>query len=125
MSCFTSCLESASCSDHAQLTMQIRNLKLSGMPEHLYTRLVEAQQSIPSHTDSLSMILTDELETRTSRKITRMRRSAGLGTDETREAFDSAWNAGINQKLIRSLGTCRFHTNDNAILDVSRVSVVP
>jgi len=95
-------------SDHSQLTMQIRNLKLSGMLEHLDARLLEAQQNNLSHTEFLSMILTDELETRTSRKIIRLLHSAGLGTDKTLETFDFAFNPTINQKLIRSLGTCRY-----------------
>ena len=95
-------------SDHAQLTMQIRNLKLSGMLEHLDTRLLEAEQNDLSHPEFLSMILTDELETRTARKISRLLHSAGLGTDKTLETFDFAFNPTINQKLIRSLSTCRF-----------------
>ena len=94
--------------EHSQLMMQIRNLKLSGMLETLDVRLLEADQNNLSHTDFLSMILTDELETRTTRRISRFMHSAGLGTDKTLETFDFAFNPAINQKLIRSLSTCRF-----------------
>ena len=55
-------------SAHAQLAIQIRNLKLSGMLEHLDLRLMEAEQHDLAYTEFLSMILTDELETRTARK---------------------------------------------------------
>ena len=92
-------------SDHAQLTLQIRNLKLSGMLEHLDTRLMEAEQHDLAYTEFLSMMLTDELETRTARKISRLLHSAGLGTDKTIETFDFAFNPSINAKLIRALAS--------------------
>jgi DNA replication protein DnaC len=95
-------------SAHAQLAIQIRNLKLSGMLEHLDLRLMEAEQHDLAYTEFLSMILTDELETRTARKISRLMHTAGLGTEKTLETFDFAFNPTINQKLIRSLATCRF-----------------
>jgi DNA replication protein DnaC len=94
--------------EHSQLMIQIRNLKLSGMLESLDVRLLEAEQNDLAYTDFLSMILTDELETRTSRRISRLMHAAGLGTDKTLETFDFAFNATINQKLVRSLATCRF-----------------
>ena len=94
--------------EHSQLIIQIRNLKLSGMLENLDIRLLEADQNNLPHADFLSMILTDELETRTIRRISRLLHSAGLGTDKTLETFDFAFNPAINQKLIRTLATCRF-----------------
>ena len=47
---------------HPELTLQIRNLKLSGMLEHLDARLLEAQNNDLSHAEFLSMVLTDESE---------------------------------------------------------------
>ncbi|MDP2886369.1 MAG: IS21-like element helper ATPase IstB [Ignavibacteria bacterium] len=94
--------------DHSQLTMQIRNLKLSGMLEHLDTRLMEAEQHDLAYTEFLSMMLTDEFETRTARKISRLMHTAGLGTEKTIETFDFAFNPSINAKLIRALASCRF-----------------
>jgi DNA replication protein DnaC len=94
--------------DHSQLTLQIRNLKLSGMLEHLDTRLMEAEQHDLAYTEFLSMMLTDELETRTARKISRLMHTAGLGTEKTIETFDFAFNPSINAKLIRALASCRF-----------------
>jgi DNA replication protein DnaC len=94
--------------DHSQLTMQIRNLKLSGMLEHLDTRLMEAEQHDLAYTEFLSMMLTDEFETRTARKISRLMHTAGLGTEKTIETFDFDFNPSINAKLIRALASCRF-----------------
>lgn len=93
---------------HAQLTIQLRSLKLAGMLEHLDLRLMEAEQHDLAYAEFLSMILTDEVETRTSRKITRLLREAGLGSDKTLESFDFGFNPSINQRLIRSLATCRY-----------------
>lgn len=94
--------------EHSQVMIQIRNLKLSGMLDTLDVRLMEAEQNDLAYTDFLSMILTDELETRTTRRISRLLHAAGLGTDKTLETFDFAFNPKISQKLIRSLATCRF-----------------
>ncbi|TSA17184.1 AAA family ATPase [bacterium] len=94
--------------DHSQLTMQIRNLKLSSMLEHLDTRLMEAEQHDLAYTEFLSMMLTDEFETRTARKISRLMHTAGLGTEKTIETFDFDFNPSINAKLIRALASCRF-----------------
>lgn len=93
---------------HAQLTIQIRMLKLSGMLENLDMRLMEAERNDLDYHDFLSMMLTDELETRTARKISRLLHGAGLGTEKTMETFDFGFNPSINQKLIRGLASCRF-----------------
>jgi DNA replication protein DnaC len=93
---------------HPELTLQIRNLKLSGMLEHLDARLLEAQNNDLSHAEFLSMVLTDESEERTARKVSRLMHSAGLGAEKTIETFDFTFNPSINTKLIRALATCRF-----------------
>jgi len=93
---------------HPELTMQIRNLKLSGMLEHLDARLMEARNNDLSHAEFLSIILIDESEIRNQRKVSRLIHSAGLGVEKTIENFDFAFNPSINAKLIRSLATCRF-----------------
>jgi len=94
--------------DHAQLVLQIRNLKLSGILDHLDARLLEAHQNDLTYEEFLSMLLTDELEVRTARKVSRFIHKAGLGVENTIESFDFAFNPSINAKLIRSLATCRF-----------------
>jgi DNA replication protein DnaC len=95
-------------STHAQLAIQLRKLKLSGLVDTLDLRIREAEQNALSYAEFLSMILTDELETRTARKITRLVHAANLGSEKTLETFDFGFNPSINQKMIRSLGTCRF-----------------
>jgi IstB-like ATP binding protein len=55
-----------------QILQQLRILKLPGIREHLSKRLMEAEANDLSYTDFLSMLLSDEFDERTSRKINRM-----------------------------------------------------
>ena len=90
------------------LIQQLRALKLPGIREHLEARLLEAESNNLSHNEFLSMLLTDELDLRTSRRIDRLLHRAHLGSEMTFETFDLTFNASINAKLIRGLATCRF-----------------
>src|SRR5512140_1501879 len=91
-----------------QLIQQLRVLKLPGIREHLEQRMLEAQANNLSYGEFLSMLLTDEVDERTSRKIARMLHRANLGKEMTLETFDFAFNASINAKQIKSLASCRF-----------------
>jgi DNA replication protein DnaC len=86
----------------------LRVLKLPGIREHLDARLLEAQANDLPYEEFLSMLLTDEIEERTSRRITRLLRRSGLGTDTTIETFDFSFNPSVSGKQIRSLASCRF-----------------
>jgi DNA replication protein DnaC len=91
-----------------QLLQQLRVLKLPGIREHLEQRMLEAQANNLSYGEFLSMLLTDEVDERTSRKIARMLHRAGLGKEMTLETFDFSFNPSINAKQIKSLASCRF-----------------
>ena len=91
-----------------QIIQQLRILKLPGIREHLDQRLMEAQANSLSYAEFLSMLLTDEFDERTSRKIARMLRRSGLGKEMTLEAFDFSFNPSINAKQIKALASCRF-----------------
>jgi DNA replication protein DnaC len=91
-----------------QLIQQLRILKLPGIREHLEQRLLEAQSNSLSYGEFLSMLLTDEIDERTSRKIARMLYRAGLGKETTLETFDFSFNPSINTKQIKTLASCRF-----------------
>jgi len=90
------------------LIQQLRALKLPGIREHLEARLLEAESNNLSYHEFLSMLFTDELDLRSSRRIERLLHSAHLGTEMTLETFDLSFNASINAKLIRGLSSCRF-----------------
>ena len=91
-----------------QILQQLRMLKLPGMRENLQKRIMEAEANNLSYGEFLSMLLTDEFDERTSRKIARMLRRSGLGKEMTLENFDFSFNPTINAKQIKALASCRF-----------------
>ena len=91
-----------------QLLHQLRLLKLPGIREHLEARILEAKGNDLSYEEFLSMLLTDEVEQRTTRRINRLLKRASLGAETTVETFDFAFNSSVNAKVIKSLVSCRF-----------------
>ena len=99
----------------AQLSQQLRTLKLSGMLEHYDARVMEAANNDLSHTEFLTMLLTDEIEERTNRKMARLLKRAALGSEKTIESFDFHFNPSVNAKVIKSFATCRFVERGDSI----------
>jgi DNA replication protein DnaC len=99
-----------------QLLQQLRLLKLPGIREHLDARLMEAEANSLSHVEFLSMLMTDELDLRTTRRVDRLLRRASLGSEMTIETFDWTFNPSINAKLIKGLATCRFIERSEGII---------
>ena len=95
-------------SHYAQLKSQLKALKLSGIAETLELRIMEAQNNQLAFTELLTMILTDEIETRQNRKLQRLISHARLDAGKTLESFDFSFNPSINASLIRELAICRF-----------------
>jgi DNA replication protein DnaC len=102
-------------SNLAQLKMQLKTLKLSGMTETLDLRLMEAQNNQLSVSEFLAMILNDELQTRSNRKLQRLLAHAHAESSKTLESFDFTFNHSIKASSIRELGTCRFIENGENI----------
>jgi DNA replication protein DnaC len=92
----------------ADLTGQLRALKLSGILDTLELRLMEAEQSQMSLTELLTMLLSDEIEARRNRKLDRLLKHAHLDAGQTLESFDFSFAAHTPRALIRELATCRF-----------------
>ena len=95
-------------SNIAQLKQQLKALKLSGTIDTLEVRLMEAAQNQLSFTELLTMILSDELQTRQNRRLERLLSGARLEANKTLESFDFSFNKSINASQIRELATCRF-----------------
>jgi len=91
-----------------QLKMQLKNLNLTGILDNLDLRLLEAQQNQLSYAEFLSMILTDEIETRNITTVKRLILKANFGAEKTLETFDFSFNPSINAAYVRELATCRF-----------------
>jgi len=94
--------------DTAQIRTQLKTLKLSGIPDILDLRVMEAQQNSLSYTEFLVSVLLDEIEKRNMNKLNRLISKARLGTAKTLESFDFCFNPSINAAHIRELATCRF-----------------
>ncbi len=92
----------------ADLSSQLRALKLSGILDTLDMRLLEAQQGQLSFPELLTMLFSDELEARRNRKLARLIKHAGLNAGQTLESFDFDIATSANRPLIRDLATCRF-----------------
>jgi DNA replication protein DnaC len=91
-----------------QIIQQLRALKLPGFREHLEARIIEAESNNLSYAEFLAMLLADELDLRTSRRIQRLLRRASLGKEMTMETFDFSFNPSIGVKRIKALASCRF-----------------
>ena len=91
-----------------QIIQQLRILKLPGFREHLQARIMEAEANNLSYEDFLSMLLADEFDLRTSRRIERLLHRAHLGKEMTLDTFDFSFNPSINAKRIKALASCRF-----------------
>lgn len=93
---------------HDDLISQLRILKLPGIREHLEARIMESEANNLSYSEFLSMLLTDEIDARTTRRIQRLLQRAHLGPETTLDSFDWAFNPTINAKQMRALAACRF-----------------
>jgi DNA replication protein DnaC len=92
----------------AQINTQLKTLKLSGILNTLELRLMEAQNNQLAFSEFLSMLLSDELDIRNTRKLQRLLTHARLESNKTFESFDFSFNPSINASVLRELATCRF-----------------
>jgi len=95
-------------SNLAQLLIHLKALKLSGIAETLELRLKEAQSNDLSFSEFLSMILTDEIQLRSNRKLQRLLLRAHAESSKTLESFDFGFATAVKASQIRELSTCRF-----------------
>jgi DNA replication protein DnaC len=91
-----------------QIHTQLKALKLSGIIDTLDLRLTEAMNNQLSPSEFLSMILDDELQMRSNRKLQRLLSHAHADSRHTIESFDFSFNPSINASMIRELAICRF-----------------
>lgn len=102
----------------AQLKLQLRRLKLSGILDTLDMRLLECQQNQLDYLTFFSLLLEDELEARQARKTKRLLQHARLGVEQTLEKFDFSLAPGLNATLLRELATTRFIERGEGVIFV-------
>lgn len=92
----------------ALLRPKLCRLKLSGVLDTLEQRLSESNQKKWDTIHFLNVLLTDEVERRDFKNLSRRLTKSELAPEKTLETFDFSFNAKINEQLIRNLATCSF-----------------
>lgn len=90
------------------LKPKLARLKLSGILETLTERLGQATSEKWSFTHLLDVLVTDEVERRDFKQLSRRLSKSGLDADKTLETFDFSFNPRIHQPTIRELATGMF-----------------
>ena len=81
---------------------------MPAMKETLEQRLAEAMQEKWSYSTFLEMLLTDEIEKRSSNQLTLKLAKSRLDRTKTLETFDFSFNPKVQISLIKELASCEF-----------------
>jgi DNA replication protein DnaC len=92
----------------ATLKPRLSRLKLSGILDTLETRLSQALEEKWDYSQFLEALLSDEVERRDNKQLSRRLARSGLQPEKTLAAFDWSFNAGIHKPTIRELATCAY-----------------
>jgi DNA replication protein DnaC len=90
------------------LKPKLTRLKLSGVLETLSGRLDQAMKEKWHYSQFLDQLLSDEVERRDHKQLSRRLVKSGLAPDKTLETFDFSFNPRIHEPTIRELATCQF-----------------
>ena len=93
---------------YAQIKVQLKMLKLSGILQNLELRMQQAQQDQLAYSEFLSLLLSDEIDRRTDNKIQRLLYRSRIPVPQTLDSFDFSANPSINAAYICELATCEF-----------------
>jgi len=90
------------------LTMNLKQLRLSGLLQSLEVRLQEAAANRLSHEQFLELAVQDELTVRRDRQLQRRVAAAGFMGMKTLEDFSWDFNPGLDRSKIFQLATGQF-----------------
>ena len=90
------------------LLPKLRQLRLSGMVHTLDVRAAQALERQLAPTEFLALLLDDELERRSQKRLARRLAQSGCDGQKTLAHFDFSAAAGVNRTLIQDLATCTF-----------------
>lgn len=100
------------------LDTALKQLRLSGLAGTLQLRLQEAGANRLSHAEFLELILSDELNLREQRRLTRRTQAAEFHALKSLEDFDWRFNPSISRKLVYELAACHFVRQTSDVLFV-------
>jgi DNA replication protein DnaC len=98
------------------LLPKLRELRLSGMLNTLEVRTEQALQEQLAPTQFLALLLDDELERRSQKRLAEQMARSGCDPNKTLAYFDFSAQPGINRSLISDLATCTFVSRHENIL---------
>lgn len=93
---------------NAQMTQNLRRLRLSGILNTLEIRLQEARANTLGHAEFLELVLQDELTLRDDRALAKRIKAASFRELKTIEDFDFSFNPSIKRKQILDLAAGGF-----------------
>jgi DNA replication protein DnaC len=91
-----------------QLSIQLRQLRMSGVMETLESRNRQAIDGQWSYMEFLSRLLEDETERRAQKQLSLRLRRSTLNTSKTIEGFDFLFNPQVNRQQILQLAACEY-----------------
>ena len=98
------------------LLPKLRQLRLSGMVQSLDLRASQAIERQLSPIEFLALLLDDELERRSQRRLSRRLSQSGCNTLKTLAHFDFSAAPGVSRILIQDLSTCTFISRHENLL---------
>jgi DNA replication protein DnaC len=90
------------------LKPKLTRLKLSGVLETLVDRLDQAMKEKWAYSRFLDRLLSDEMERRDHKQLSRRLVKSGLDPEKTLETFDFQFNPRIHEPTIRELASCQY-----------------
>jgi DNA replication protein DnaC len=91
-----------------QLSIQLRQLRMSGVMETLEARNRQAIDAQWTYMEFLSRLLEDETERRAQKQLNMRLRRSTLNTSKTLEGFDFQFNPNLNRQQILQLAACEY-----------------
>ena len=99
-----------------QLTPHLKQLRLSGILETLESRNRQAVDGKWSYVEFLSRLVEDEVERRAQKQLALRLRRATVNHTKTLEAFDFAFNPGLNRQQVLNLASCDYVRQHHNVL---------
>lgn len=91
-----------------QLTLHLKQLRLSGILETLDARHRQAVDGKWSYVEFLARLLEDEVERRAQKQLALRLRRSTVNTTKTLEAFDFDFNPSLNRQQVLHLASCEY-----------------
>jgi DNA replication protein DnaC len=104
----------------SNLYSSLKSLHLTGMLKSIELRISEAANGNISHREFLELVLNDEIETRTDRRMKRYYGAAHFPVEKHLDEFDFIFQPSIKKAEIMELATCKFLTKAENVVFIGQ-----